>query len=143
MISLIIFKEFPMQVVDPGHEYILHALDGGEPQRLLFVKREGHNYPGNVGVHPGLLTQEVVRVLLDRCKYMNAQGSCAETDIIISSLETVLMMFEVRAARCRGTSIDLPHSADLADDPTCPTCGHIQCDQSRHSRPHWSEGKSQ
>ena len=51
------------------------------------------------------------------------------------------MMFEVRAARCRGTAIELAHVADIDTAPTCPTCGHIQCDQSRHDRKHWSEGK--
>ena len=127
-----------MRVIDPGHEYILDALDGGEQQRLLFVKREGPNYPGNVGGHAGLLTQEVIRALIDRCKYMNAQGSCAETDIILASLRTALMAFEVRAARCRGVSIDLKGLGEIEDIPTCSKCGHIQCDFSRHSRRHWS-----
>lgn len=130
-----------MHVIDPGHDYILEALDGGEPQRLTFVKREGANYPGNVGTHPGLLTQEVMRALLDRCIYMNNQGSCAETDIIIANLRTAIMMFEVRAARCRGATVELAHASDLDSAPTCPKCGHIQCDFTRHSRPHWSENK--
>lgn len=128
-----------MQVVDPGHEYLLDALDGGEQQRLVFVKREGRNYPGNVGYHPGLLTQEVLRALIDRCKYMNAQGSCAETNVIISALQTALLAFEVRAARCRGVAIDLPGLDNIEQIPTCPKCGHIQCDPARHDLPHWSE----
>lgn len=128
-----------MKTIDKGHEYLLEAIDGGEPQKLVFVKREGNNYPGNVGSHPGLLTQEVLRVLLDRCVYMNNQGSCAETDIIISSLRTAIMMFEVRAARCRGSSIEFSNVSDLDTAPTCSICGHNQCDYTRHSKPHWSE----
>lgn len=130
-----------MQVMDPGHDYILKPLDGGILQRLVFVKRVGPNYPGNTTEHPGLLTQEVLRALIDRCKYMNAQGSCAETDLIIAHLRSALLLFEVRAARCRGTGIDLASIETIETEPTCPKCGHIQCDQTRHNRPHWSESR--
>jgi hypothetical protein len=128
-----------VKVIDPGHEYLIEALDGGEPQVIRFVKREGANYPGNVGAHGGPITQEYLRAILHRCVYMNNQGWCAETDIIIASLRAAIMAFEVRAARCRGASIDLKRLSDIDNESTCPTCGHIQCDQSRHSRPHWSE----
>lgn len=128
-----------IKVIDPGHDYELIGLDGAEPQRLVFVKREGKNYPGNVGSHPGLLTQDVLRACLDRCIYMNNQGNCAETDIIISALRTAIMAFEIRAARCRGTEIILNQLSDIDKALTCPKCGHIQCDQERHNKPHWSE----
>jgi len=128
-----------MEIVDPGHEYLLNAIDGGEPQSLTFVKREGENYPGNTGAHPGILTQEALRACLDRALYMNAQASCAETDIIISSLRTAIFAFEVRAARCRETNIMLANLSDIDKHPTCPICGHIQCDFSRHNKPNWSE----
>lgn len=128
-----------MKVIDPGHEYMLRAIDGGEAQRLVFVKREGPNYPGNTGAHAGLLTQEVLRACLDRCRYMNGQFSCAETEMVIGLLETAIMLFEVRAARCRGTVINLAHSDEVETEEICAICGHIQCDQGRHSQPHWSE----
>lgn len=128
-----------MNVTDPGHSYLLHGLDGAVPQRLTFVKRVGPNYPGNVHGHPGLLTQEVIRALIDRCKYMRNQGACVETDVIIDSLRTALYAFEVRAARCRGHAITLDTLVDIELIPICPTCGHIQCDQTRHEKPHWSE----
>src|SRR6266576_2846782 len=128
-----------MKVIDPGHEYLLEPIGGGEPQHISFPKREGPNYPGNVGSHPGPLTQEFLRACLDRAIYMNNQASCAETDIIIASLRTAIFAFEVRAARCRGTSIVLDHLSSIDAHKTCPTCGHIQCDITRHDRPHWSE----
>ena len=129
-----------MKILDPGHAYQIDALDGGPPQTIYFTKREGPNYPGNEGAHGGPITQEFLRAILDRCIYMNNQGSCAETDVIIASLRTAILMFEVRAARCRGTAIELSRLSDIELRPTCPTCGHIQCDQTRHNRPHWSEG---
>lgn len=130
-----------MKVIDPGHVYLIEALEGGEPQTIHFVKRKGPNYPGNTDTADGPITQEFLRAILDRMIYMNNQGSCAETDIIISNLRTALMMFEVRAARCRGAVIDLPRISDIDQAPVCPICGHVQCDQGRHSKPHWSVDK--
>jgi hypothetical protein len=130
-----------MKVLDAGHEYLLEPIDGGEPQRLVFVKREGTNYPGNSGSHSGILTQEVLRACLDRAVYMNGQASCAETDIIIASLRTAIFAFEVRAAKCRETNIHLAHLSEIDAALTCPVCGHNQCDISRHDRPHWSEAR--
>jgi hypothetical protein len=131
-----------MKVIDPGHIYLAEAIDGGDPVRVHFPKREGPNYPGNTGTQPGPLTQEYLRICLNRALYMNAQGPCAETDIIIASLRTAIFAFEVRAARCRGASIMLDRLDQIDGAQTCPTCGHIQCDQTRHSRPHWSKGRS-
>lgn len=131
-----------MRVIDPGHEFALSEVDNSSlVQRLVFVKRVGENYPGNAGAHGGILTQEALRAIISRCKYMNAQGSCAETDQIIASLRMALYAFEVRAARCRGSYIELPTMDGIEDIPTCPTCGHIQCDQSRHGRAHWREDR--
>jgi hypothetical protein len=130
-----------MKVLDPGHKYLIEALDGGKDQVIEFVKRQGPNYPGNTDSHGGPITQDFLRAIIDRCVYMNNQGHCIETDIIISSLRTALMAFEVRAARCRGVSIELPSLQAIDNEPTCPVCGHIQCDQKRHDQPHWSAGK--
>jgi hypothetical protein len=130
-----------MRVIDPGHTYEIEALNGGVPQIIHFTKREGPNYPGNVGAQEGPITQDFLRAILHRCEYMSNQGSCAETDIIINSLRTAIFAFEVRAARCRSTSIELAHLDMVQTDPVCPKCGHIQCDITRHDRPHWSETK--
>jgi hypothetical protein len=48
-----------MKVIEPGHIYDLHQLDGdGSPLRLVFVNREDTK-------HPGTQTQEVLRVNID------------------------------------------------------------------------------
>lgn len=128
-----------MKVLDPGHAYLIESLEGGGTQTIYFVKRQGENYPGNTDHHDGPITQEFLRAIIDRCKYMRDQGGCVETDIIIDSLRTAIMAFEVRAARCRGTSIELKTLNGIENEPTCPICGHIQCDIERHEKPHWSE----
>ena len=62
------------------------------------MKREGKGYPGNVGHYAGTNCQEVLRVLIDRVKYLEGQIPCRENSLIISSLRTALWHFESRAA---------------------------------------------
>lgn len=119
-----------MKIVDPGHEYILEGIGGAEPQTVIFVKNRGEKYPGNVGdPHGGTLSQELIRVLIDRTAYLNAQGSCAETEYALAALRQALAWFEFRAARCRGDVIELPRSDCLEMVETCRTCGHTFCDR--------------
>lgn len=45
-----------MKVVDPGHTYELDVLDAPQQHQghpLIFVKREGPGFLGNVGHNPG------------------------------------------------------------------------------------------
>lgn len=50
-----------MKVIEPGHIYELHVLDGSPDatQKLVFVNRE------NGSEHPGTQTQEVLRAMID------------------------------------------------------------------------------
>lgn len=123
-----------MLIVDPGHEYMLECVGGARPQRLVFVKNEGAKYPGNVGFHGGLITQEVLRVLINRTKYLNDQGSCMETELALSAMRQALAWYEVRAARCRGTHIEGEHADILDAAPVCSVCGHNQCHREQHER---------
>ncbi len=122
-----------MRVVDPGHEYILDSLDGDLPQRLVFVKREGRKYPGNVGHHPGTTMQEVLRALIERATYVNGQIECPETTLAISALQTALYLFESRAARRHGRSLEGVTLQDVFDGQgKCSACGHVGCKDQRH-----------
>ena len=91
-----------MKILDAGHEYLMEGIGGAEAQRITFVKNRGDNYPGNKGEpHGGALCQEMLRVIIDRTAYLNAQGSCAETEHALAALRQALAWYEVRAARCR------------------------------------------
>jgi hypothetical protein len=121
-----------MKILDPGHRYQLDLIDETGSQELVFVKREGKRYPGNIGAYSGVLTQEVLRACIDRAIYLNNQIPCAETEIIIASLRTALFAFEARAARCRGSSFSLVSLTEIDNAQTCEICGHNQCDFQRH-----------
>jgi hypothetical protein len=124
-----------MKVIDPGHVYLAESVFDIEPLRVQFVKNRGPKYPGNTGEpQPGIICQELLRILIDRTAYLNSQGSCAETEHALAALRSALGWYEVRAARCRGEHIDLPHADSLELKPTCEHCGHNCCARTEHDR---------
>jgi hypothetical protein len=118
-----------VKVIDPGHRYELGTLDGsGLPYPLQFVKRVGDKYPGNLPpAYPGTTMQEVLRALIERAQYVNRQIPCAETDAAIQLLGSALLLFEIRAKRVKGRTLDAGSIADVLSAETCPDCGHVQC----------------
>ncbi len=115
-----------MKVIDPGHEYTLDSLDGDQENRLVFVKREGEKYPGNVGHRPGTTMQEVLRALIDRAIYVNNQTPCRETGKAIEAMMTAVWQFELRAARRHGRSDDFGIEEAVYGEK-CHKCGHVGC----------------
>ncbi len=125
-----------MKIQDPGHGYLLDQLDtkpssltGENPrQSLIFVKREGENYPGNIGHYPGVTSQEVTRALIDRQKYTNNQQPCSENTMALYHYRMAIWYLENRARRIRGESQFPALIRDHIETiPTCSTCGHIEC----------------
>jgi hypothetical protein len=115
-----------MTVIDSGHEYVLDSIDGEAPQRLVFVKRQGDKYPGNVGCHAGTTSQEVLRALIERATYVNRQMPCPETSEATALLIRVVWLFESRAARLHGRAAPSVEAAVLGCD-RCRACGHVGC----------------
>jgi len=120
-----------VRVIDPGHDYMLRELDhgvGSAPQhRLVFVKREGEGYPGNLGSHPGTTSQEVLRALIDRAEYVNNQVPCAETQAAKELMQAALLLLELRAARRHGRHLDAPDVEWVVDAECCKKCNHVGC----------------
>lgn len=115
-----------IQVLDPGHEYLLNSLDGEQENRLVFVKREGEKYPGNIGSHPGTTMQEVLRALIDRATYVNNQIPFEETQRAILYMKLVIYYLEVRASIRHGNIPDFS-AKEAVYGKTCTKCGHIKC----------------
>lgn len=131
-----------MRVVDPGHYYELANLDA--PPRscwtLRFVKRVGAKYPGNEPPsYGGTTSQEVIRALIDRAKYVDSQidrttevsqaGHAANAAVLLH-LREALIWLEVRAADERGdvdASLRIRNLMEPETEPTCEHCGHVMC----------------
>lgn len=114
-----------MYEIDPGHKYSLSPLDGPIGQTLTFVKREGTHYPGNEGHYCGTTSQEVLRALLYRAVYVNQQKPCWQTQLSMFLLETIIWLYEHRAAKLHGRKP--PSRFQAVFYSTCPYCGHVNC----------------
>jgi len=121
-----------MKILDPGHEYILAELDKEDHEwplhTLRFVKREGDNFPGNVGHYHGTTTQEVIRVLIDRIKYVDNQKPHGTNRRALLLLRDILIVLEERAASQHGLLLGY-FNCEVEDIPVCPHCGHWACEQ--------------
>lgn len=89
-----------MICLDAGHKYKLATLDGDVDVILTFVKRNEpqEKYPGNANAYPGTTTQEVLRALIDRQKYVNNQKPSLVNKQIIYFLRMCIWLLEYRAA---------------------------------------------
>ncbi len=116
-----------MTVIDPGHEYSLDTLDGAMVQHLVFVKREGARYPGNIGYHPGTTIQEVLRALIDRLTYCHGQLPCTESEACLELLKSALCLQETRAARQHGRLLNCTVEEIISGTGKCVDCGHMGC----------------
>src|SRR5438552_14576746 len=114
-----------MKVLDPGHKYELDNLDSKYNLKtlLIFVKREGDKYPGNIGHYEGTNLQEVIRVLIDRIKYLDNQIHDDRNITCIQYLRNVLWLLEDRAAERHNRSWELRHTDELELFRVCKICG--------------------
>jgi hypothetical protein len=129
--------EPPMKTIDSGHIYEIAVYDqhsGTLYQLIQFMKRVGDKYPGNEDAYPGTNCQEVLRVLIDRIKYLNNQIPDYKNSTIVYHLREALRLFEVRAAERHGRTLQ-PFDGYIEDQLTCPTCGHIQCSGHDNKKP--------
>lgn len=120
-----------MEVINPGHSYIVENYDGDGYQIIYFLKRVGNGYPFNEPpAHRGTNCQEVLKVLIDRVQYLDKQIACDENKLIIKNLQSALWLFEKRAALRHGK--DFPYSIFHPDDlhkyPTNVEDGHTKID---------------
>lgn len=113
---------------DLGHLYELQSLDNFEsqpPVTLVFVKREGDKYPGNVGHHYGTNLQEVLRACLARLAYLDGQVQDDRNKIAAGHIGRAIYLLEQRAAERHGRKPPTPMESIFSE--TCEDCGHVGC----------------
>lgn len=116
-----------MKVILAGHVYDVENLGDGT-QRIQFVQRRdgaARLLPEDQHVD-GVLSQELLRVLIDRTLYLNAEAPCVESIEIVGHLRAALTLFETRAARRVIEKMPM-----VEREGTCPECGHLLCDHQR------------
>lgn len=152
-----------MHEIEPGHRYryqVYPALEEQGPvystdrDEVTFRKRIGDGYPGNVGHrYAGTSTQELLRVVVARSKYVDGQEQHVANRHLIGRARMSLYDLESRTARRRGeaylnrwnaellvwyvgqTHVNLravPLTSSFADVPIeelepCPVCAHVLC----------------
>ncbi len=103
-----------------------------ELERLYF-KEPSDKYPGNEDAYPGTTSQEVVRALLERSRYVQGQHPCHETEMIIQHFQRILHLLESRANRLHGRF--LPYSLEEVEYlDICLQCGHVTCEEHPEAR---------
>lgn len=113
-----------MKVIEPGHVYDVENVDGPGKQRIEFVRRRddaARLLPPKERTE-GILSQELLRVLIDRTLYLNQEAPCTENVEIVDALRLALTRYESRAARRSIEGLPM-----LEREPTCGVCGHVLC----------------
>ena|SRR5215469_13393033 len=132
-----------MNVITPGHVYDVDFYEPGgsfhHSTRFLisFFKKVGENFPFNEEPqHTGTNCQELLRVLIDRVKFLQKQAeamgdteSVDDDEEILWHLRFTLMHFENRAARRKNVDWKKEKTELWIVDPEtvlpCSICGHI------------------
>jgi hypothetical protein len=113
-----------VNIIEPGHVYDVQNVDGDGTQRIRFVRRRDDEAVmlRHDDRTEGILGQELLRVLIDRTLYLNAEAPCSENVAIVESLRAALKAYESRAARRTIEKHPMPERADV-----CEVCQHVLC----------------
>ena len=86
-----------MRCVDAGHTYILDSMEGTVSQTIQFIDKKQVDGQFKT-IKVGTTNEDVLRMLIDRMKWLNNLCGCRENSICITKLEESLMWLEKRTA---------------------------------------------
>lgn len=100
-----------MSVVDSGHSYDLHNLEGGAEsvQRLTFIKKqpkEGGEEGELETVENGTTNEAVLQVLIHRMKVLDEKMPSDLNHQVIQNLETALLILEKRTMERKERGVE-------------------------------------
>lgn len=113
-----------MKIIQPGHVYDVENIDGPGTQRIQFTERRGWDaelLPEDKRT-PGIQSQELLRVLIDRTIYLHAEQAWHENVDIINHLRAALTLYESRAAHRHLEKLSM-----IERHLPCSKCGHLLC----------------
>lgn len=97
-----------MKILTPGHKYELASFEGGTPQELQFIQKEGEPLKT---VSDGTTNEEVLAMLIDRMNFLNAKMPGRENSIAITKLEEALLWLNHRTALRKARGVEGTHKA--------------------------------
>lgn len=133
------------KTLDPGHHYRIANLESPGSQDIIFLKRSSKMIQ-HLDEHPGINTQELIRVCIDRSEYLDGVGGCDETKDAMYYLRMALWCYEARAYRRKQQKLnrqagavadvgnvnatrdgfdDIPFTEFEIEDRPCGLDGHI------------------
>lgn len=94
-----------MQVVVPGHSYILKSMDGTNSQFLQFIKKEPIDGEF-VTVQDGTTNEEVLEVLIDRIKCLDNKASSPFNAKCLDHLKCALEQLNMRTIERQNRGVE-------------------------------------
>jgi len=100
-----------MKVLIEGHRYELENFEQDIPelnQQLQFIHKEPLTIgkPELTTIADGTTNEEVLKVLINRIKYLQAKFACRENAIVLTKLEESLMWLEKRTADRKARGVE-------------------------------------
>lgn len=100
-----------MQVINKNHLYLLDSMEGTNPQKIQFVEKEQVDGVFKT-VNDGTTNEEVLAVLIDRCKGLGEKLPSRENSLAVTKLEEALMWLNKRTENRVKQGVEntpLPH----------------------------------
>jgi len=96
-----------MQILTPGHKYLLRSFEATTGQILQFIEKD---VAGNT-INDGTTNEEVLAMLIDRCKLLGEKLPSRETSIAVTKLEEALLWFNKRTQDRKARGVEGTHKA--------------------------------
>jgi len=96
-----------MDVLVSGHRYDLKNFENENTGQIVqFIHKEKGDNGEFSTVQDGTTNEEVLKMLIDRMKYLNEKAPCRENSIVITKLEESLMWLEKRTADRKARGVE-------------------------------------
>lgn len=101
-----------MRVITPGYKYELdqfesYGLPGCPVQTIQFIeKKKTETDVDPVTVNDGTTNEEVLLMLIDRLRFLQAKFPCRENAIVLTKLEEALMWLGYRTADRKARNVE-------------------------------------